>query len=429
MVELSLLASTGLPSAVLYQDHQGLYKTPPKEFHSGLSFNGRKQDAAKSGSVQFDVHQSEELLHPMPMLLGSNQSLRISPMIRQTVLMDVQDSHTNSVLFSLGIAEKCIRNEKIMELLRSRSKFTEGKDLDVSLLSEVMGLHDVAIDMLSPRHVLMDDKFSLYNAEMNDQDHPLHILKQIYAPEFQLDFGRNLSDTLYYREDQDGQLLFPDNPAKIEDLLSIVSKFNLPKRSPIGSKKSLLVPYFTRRGRRRSQAQKQVTPPTVAPVKSSEVPKQKPMSKKKKRSTERDLYQRNSFHAFESLLSVLLNGSCSTSLVSLKKSGPEISQVLTKISAAIAGAGLAIIFSVAYKVACGRVALCATRVLSTGCGLSLFWLSRAINGLRDTLVYLSKSSGKSNLKEEEVASMVKRSMNEILFRTMALVAVTALKFA
>ncbi|KAG6518253.1 hypothetical protein ZIOFF_021657 [Zingiber officinale] len=378
-----------------------------QEFHSGLSFNGRKQDAAKSGSVQFDVHQSEELLHPMPMLLGSNQSLRISPMIRQTVLMDVQDSHTNSVLFSLGIAEKCIRNEKIMELLRSRSKFTEGKDLDVSLLSEVMGLHDVAIDMLSPRHVLMDDKFSLYNAEMNDQDHPLHILKQIYAPEFQLDFGRNLSDTLYYREDQDGQLLFPDNPAKIEDLLSIVSKFNLPKRSPIGSKKSLLVPYFT----------------------SSEVPKQKPMSKKKKRSTERDLYQRNSFHAFESLLSVLLNGSCSTSLVSLKKSGPEISQVLTKISAAIAGTGLAIIFSVAYTVACGRVALGASRVLSTGCGLGLFWLSWAINGLRDTLVYLSKSSGKSNLKEEEVASMVKRSMNEILFRTMALVAVTALKFA
>lgn len=149
------------------------------------------------------------------------------------------------MLFSFGIAEKCIRNENIMEFLRSRSKFAEGKDLDVSSISEVIGLYDAAIDMLHPHHVLMDDKFSIYDAEMTYPHHPLHIPKQIYAPELQLDFVRNLPDT-YFTEHPDGQLLLPDNVAKIEDLLSIVVEFDLPKRSPIGCKKSLLVPYFTR---------------------------------------------------------------------------------------------------------------------------------------------------------------------------------------
>lgn len=125
-----------------------------------------------------------------------------------------------------------------MEFLSSRSKFAEGQDLDVSSISEVMGLHDAAIGMLHPHHVLMD-------AEMTDPHHPLHIPKQIYAPELQLDFVSNLPD-IYFTEHPDGQLLLPDNVAKIEDLLSIVAEFDLPKISPIGCKKSLLVPYFTR---------------------------------------------------------------------------------------------------------------------------------------------------------------------------------------
>ncbi|KAG6501776.1 hypothetical protein ZIOFF_041660 [Zingiber officinale] len=453
MAEFSLLASTGLLPTILQQDHQGFYKAPSKnlsvgtdmmddwnagracsliflilqEFHSALPFHGIKQEAPKSGSVQFNAHQFEKLLLPMYMLLEKNQSSRIYPMIEQNVLMDVQDPHVSSVLFSFGIAEKCIRNEKIMEFLSSRSKFAEGKDLDVSTISEVMGLYDEAIDMLHPHRVLLDDKFSVYDAEMTDPHHPLHIPKQI-TPELQLDFVRNLPD-IYFTEHPDGQLLLPDNVAKIEDLVSIVAEFDLPKRSPTGCKKSLLVPYFTRRGRGRSQALKQVTSATVAPLKGPEVPKRKAMSKKKKKSAEQDLYQRNSFHALERLLSVLLNENGCTSILSLKKSGPEISQLLTKISATIAGTGLAIIFAVACKVACGRVALCATKVFSTGFGLGLFWLSRAINGLRDTFVYLSKNSGKMNLKEEEIAGMVKRSMNEILFRVMALVAVTLLRFA
>ncbi|XP_042401405.1 uncharacterized protein LOC121991473 [Zingiber officinale] len=244
MAEFSLLASTGLLPTILQHDHQGFYKVPSKEFHSALPFHGIKQEAPKSGSVQFNAHQFEKLLLPMYMLLENNQSSRIYPMIEQNVLMDVQDPHVSSVLFSFGIAEKCIRNEKIMEFLSSRSKFAEGKDLDVSTISEVMGLYDEAIDMLHPHRVLLDDKFSVYDAEMTDPRHPLHIPKQI-TPELQLDFVRNLPD-IYFTEHPDGQLLLPDNVAKIEDLVSIVAEFDLPKRSPTGCKKSLLVPYFTR---------------------------------------------------------------------------------------------------------------------------------------------------------------------------------------
>lgn len=61
-----------------------------QEFHSAFPFHGIKQDAPRSGSVQFNVHQFEKLLLPMHILLENNQSSRISPMIEKNVLMDVE---------------------------------------------------------------------------------------------------------------------------------------------------------------------------------------------------------------------------------------------------------------------------------------------------------------------------------------------------
>ncbi|RWV99079.1 hypothetical protein GW17_00038038 [Ensete ventricosum] len=116
-----------------------------------------------------------------------------------------------------------MKNEKILKLL------AEGEDLDVSLVSEVMTLH-----VLPSPH--MDGKFSLHEAEMDDSWDPLHIQKQIYTPKPLLDFVGSSSDTKYYMVHPDGRLLFADSAAQMEDLLSIVTEFSLPKRTIVGTR-------------------------------------------------------------------------------------------------------------------------------------------------------------------------------------------------
>ncbi|RZR85140.1 hypothetical protein BHM03_00012083 [Ensete ventricosum] len=278
-----------------------------------------------------------------------------------------------------------MKNEKILKLL------AEGEDLDVSLLSEVMTL-----DVLPSPH--MDGKFSLHEAEMDDSWDPLHIQKQIYTPKPLLDFVGSSSDTKYYTVHPDGRLLFADSAAQMEDLLSIVTEFSLPKRTIVGTQ--------------------------IINTKLKMLTK-----KKKNRKVGRDLYKRNYFHAWESLLSAILDKGSSKSVLSLKKSASAISHLLAQISAGIAGTGLAVILSVLCKLAFGRSPSCFSRLLNTAVGFGLFWLSCAINGLRDTIIYISKNSIRLNLEEEEITCMVKRSMNKILSRAAILVVVALFRVA
>ena len=160
--------------------------------------------------------------------------------------------------------------------------------------------------------------------------------------------------------------------------------------------------------------------------------KVKPSQKKKnsrKVGRERDLYKKNYFHACECLLSLMAHKRYhgKTAILSLKKSGPELPELLTQFSVGIAGTGLAVLFNVICKVACGRVPFCASKLSSTGVGFGLVWLSWAVNKLRDTIVYISKNSSKLGLKEEEMVRQVDKSMHEIYFRAAALMAVAVLK--
>ncbi|URD85157.1 hypothetical protein MUK42_26754 [Musa troglodytarum] len=189
--------------------------------------------------------------------------------------------------------------------------------------------------------------------------------------------------------------------------------------------------FSSRRSHGRSQAHKLVCSLIVAPPRSPDNTKLKMLPKKKKnQKVGRDLYKRNYFHACESLLSVILDKGSSKYVLSLKKSASAISHLLTQISAGIAGTGLAVILSVLCKLACGRSPFCFSRLLNTAAfGFGLFWLSCATNGLRDTIIYISKNLIRLNLEEEEMTSMVKRSMNKILFRAEILVAVALFRFA
>lgn len=156
----------------------------------------------------------------------------------------------------------------------------------------------------------------------------------------------------------------------------------------------------------------------------------RPSKKKGKRATgDRAVYENNSLQACEMLLSIMMdkkrNGKSLTN--SLKKAGPELPLLLTQFSASITGTGLAVMFSVIFKVACGSIPFCTPNLLTSGFGIGLFWLSRAVNRLRDTIIYIAKNSKK--LEFEEMMVKVDKSVNDIFFRTAAVMAVLILRFA
>ncbi|MCI00143.1 hypothetical protein A2U01_0021160, partial [Trifolium medium] len=136
----------------------------------------------------------------------------------------------------------------------------------------------------------------------------------------------------------------------------------------------------------------------TAPLRSPKKVKNKPSQKKNKKiDRERDLYK-NYSHACESLLSLMVNKKkCRKTIIpSLKKSGPELPELLTQISAGIAGTGLAVLLSV------------------------------ILSKLRATIVSISRHAAKLGWKEEEMIQKLDKRIRDIYFGSAALLAVAVL---
>ncbi|KAF9606591.1 hypothetical protein IFM89_026853 [Coptis chinensis] len=166
---------------------------------------------------------------------------------------------------------------------------------------------------------------------------------------------------------------------------------------------------------------------------SPETVKLKPSPKKRssrKAGREKDLCRRSSFHAFECLLSLILDKRCGKeALLSVKQSGSELPPLLTQFSAGIAGTGLAVIFSVVLNVSSRKAPFCAPTMLNTGFGFGLVWLSWGVNKLRDTIAHISKSSSKPGFNEKDMMRNVDRSVNDIFLRAATIMAIAVLRFA
>ncbi|CAM0958344.1 unnamed protein product [Alopecurus aequalis] len=345
----------------------------------------------------------------------------------RAALIDVQDTHPDSVQLSLGIAEQCARQEKILKFLMSGS---DVKEIDASLLAELTGDQNLPMNMGSQPY-MPDDKLSIYEFALEEPQQYLQD-NQLIIPDPLLEFAQSHGSALAI--DENGRVIFTGNGDEIRDLLSVFLEFNVPKREPRGCKAAYLVPYFDRkRGRNSSQSNPKLATTAVDASKSTANVKAKSPSKKKQKGknvNERDMYQKNYFHASEAILSILLDKNRNSStIVSMKKAGPEISELLTQCSIGIAGAGLAVLMSVVCKIAIGgRTPFAATRLLNTSVGFGLFWLSCAVNGLRDTITSIFRGPTDANM-EAEAAVRIQRSVNDILFRAVTLLAVAALKFA
>ncbi|KAL6865319.1 hypothetical protein ACP4OV_016470 [Aristida adscensionis] len=462
VADLSLLAFPAAASPVVLP--------PPKDLHAALPFQGKRpQDAAamqlEGQAVQMVVPAHAHAHAHAHAQAAAFQAFAVPD---KATLIDIQDSCPDSVRLSLGIEEQCARQEKILKFLMSGS---DVKELDGSLLAELTEHQPLAVNMGSQPY-MPDDKLSICEFGL---DEPQQYMpeKQLFIPNPVLEFIQFHGSVLTV--DQTRRILFTANFDEMRDLLAVFLHFNMSKRETGGCKSAFLVPYFDsghgieresvgegkspfmtgsrERGslcialrhlpannelKRHARANSKVSNSKLASMaietsKSTDV-KLKSSSKKKQKGKhikERDLYQNNYFHASEAFLSILLDKDrTSSTILSLKKAGPEISELLTQCSIGIAGTGLAILLSVMCKIAIGiRTPFASTRLLSTSVGFGLFWLSWAVNGLRDTITSIFRSPSNMNINEEEVAVKIQKSMNEIVFRAMTLLAIAALKFA
>ncbi|XP_042014769.1 uncharacterized protein LOC121762827 [Salvia splendens] len=395
MVELCLIASHGCypPHGFGAAFHQELaFSRVSNEFHHFIPYNGSRQDLIDP--LSFSLSGLHKEWESPSGFLDSNHSFRFDLMCRRPAVVDFQDTSLDSVLFGFGIVERCARQEKILKLLASGS--IEDED---PLLDDITGSQSPIADL------------PLLRYEGQPMQNLVYPTKELYfkEPSFDLVDDRSYTST------------------EMADMLSIISNIHSLKNTNKSSRQMMLVPYFERR--RKSSAgtnASKVATEKVRSPKSHDKVKEKTPRKKK---TTRDAYSNSSLHACESLLSIIMDRKQpgGNTILSLKKSGPQLPRLLTQFSASIAGTGIAVVLSVLCRVACNRLPLCASKILSTGLGLGLVWLSWAVYRLRDTVVSISKTSSKGDGREEEMVSVLDRNLKDIYFRAIALVAVVALK--
>ncbi|KAF5196809.1 Helicase [Thalictrum thalictroides] len=422
------MATSAYPSGLFHQE-QSFFR----EYQTLLPSPERRIEISRPGHL-IRSRMLEDPRKGMGWMLESDQYVKLDSTIRRPVLIDVQEIRPDSLLFSFGIADKCTSQQSISRFLRSGPSEAEREEMDFSLLSDIGGLGTCNIFMHRP-NTPMEHRFCLVRHD-EYQSSLVHPKSELCSKTPPVDFIENLSSNL--KTTAQDQVSFSRTKPEMEDLRSIIEELYPPNNSAKLRNQPLLVPYFTRTEASEATENTQgfsskLQSVTINPLKSPKKIKLNVSPKKRncrKAGKERDLYKRSYFHACESLLSLVLDKRHgNTVMFSLTKSDPEIPQVLNQFSAGIAGTGLAILLSVVCKVAGGRVPFCASKLLNTGFGFGLVWLSWAVNKLRDSVIFISKNSSKAGVKDKEMIRRVDKSVKEMFFRAATVMVIWMLRFA
>ncbi|GAU30720.1 hypothetical protein TSUD_39440 [Trifolium subterraneum] len=407
--KFSLMASYGFPSGLGLQ----------QEFaRKGCQQLVPKPEIIKCPNLR--LNSSEELRMTSKEWFDSNQFVNFDLSALKPMVVDVQATCPSRILFSSGVVDQCTEHQNTLQCITSETAEAGIGGVRKALLSDLMGLQLSGIDIpqLPLPPLVYPNKTFYFSKPLLDifQDSALRSKITVHP---------------------DGQVTFMGTEIEMKDLLAVVAESYLTERTHNGEKQSMLVPHFSRliinEVEARSHSSTLDIHSTLAvPLKRPEKVKSKPSQKKNKKvARERDLFKKNYVHACESLLFLMADKRHhrETAILSLKKSGPELSELLTQFSVGIAGTGLAVVLSVICKLACGRVPFCASKVFNTGLGFGLVWLSCGVNKLRDTIININKNAGKTGLKDKEMIQKVDKSLKEVYFRAAALLVVAVLRLA
>ncbi|CAH8251017.1 unnamed protein product [Arabidopsis lyrata] len=364
---------------------------------------GRKHDILPESSFNLKP-QLLEPLKPFSSSSKSNHFVEFDSTMMKHRLMDVHETGPDPVCLSLGITGHYAKKQKVLEFLLSRSEELKEGGFDLSLLSELMGLEALGSSSQLP---FATSSYFYLNQE----------------------FAKPLLDLMV-----DGNILFLSSRAELNDFVSTAAEFHRLRNSTRWRKLSRLVPQFQRFN---SEAlidtlQLSAVKPdavTLAPLKSAEKTRLKPSPKKqnpKIRDKEKDLYERNCLHAFESLISLMIGNEQhrKTTMLSLKKSRGELLELLTQCSIGFAGTGMAVLFFLVCDVASRQVPFCANKFFEGALSLSLVLLSWSVSRLREALVNFNRKT----INEEEISNKVERRIKEVYFRAATVIAMVALRF-
>lgn len=405
MLKLYLMASNGYLPTLVFLPEQGLNRVT-KDSQRLLPNCELREDLIRSSPLSVGPQQIGDPWKQTSGLFDNNQFVTFNPTITKPVFIDMQD---------------CCPPFSFKFLMPGLQE-VERDGLDLSLLPDLTGLQ-TDYKPYVPDLGYMDSQLIYPNPQFDSQKPFM---------DFVSDLVRHSEITIH----EDGHVSLTGTRTEMKDILSILAEFYLSKNSNNWRRQSTLVPQFNRLGYDETSyygSALELENVIVAPPKSPEKMKQKPSQKKKSNRNKTTIRHTSNYsQACESLLSIIFdkNRNSKAAIPVLKKSGPELPNLLTQFSASIAGTGIAVLFSVMCKVASGRVPLCASKLLNTGLGLGLVWLSWAVNRLRDTIVMINKNSNKKKgLKDEEMMKKLDTSVKEIYFRVGALMVVMVLRLA
>ncbi|CAO2839710.1 unnamed protein product [Amaranthus hypochondriacus] len=406
--------------------HEQPVSRPYKDFSQLLPSSGSRQELTRSNIFSLMPYEQDNLFKSMNGVYRLSQFAGAAPIKRMPLPSDVPDKQTDHIVFSYGIDELWSKRKQLLEFMMSGSNEFEKEYLE-SLFPDLVDINATAADM-HLLHLASDD-FESKNIS-GPNTHLLHPSGSYYDLEANSDLVHDLPCPTI----SDLKLPIVDSMIDVKDMVSVLEEF---KVKDSAWRKQVLVPNFGWSATIDLQDEfLKVDSPIAAPLKSPEKVKRKQSSRRKNKrgAGDRDPYKTNSVQACELLLSLMMdkNRNQKSLTNSIKKAGPALPLLLTQFSASITGTGLAVMFTVLYKMACGSITLsitlCTSNLLTSGLGVGLFWLSGSVNKLRDTVVYIGKNSTKAELGNE-VMMKVDKSVNDIFFRTATLMVVFVLRLA
>eukprot|EP01018_Ginkgo_biloba_P010937 Gb_03323 [translate_table: standard] len=434
----------------------------------GLSKEGFK--LVQLQNVQNSVFAESKAARKSPRRISS---------FNERVLVDVQEVCSDSILFSFGITEQCVQHEKILQFLSSGYK----KGLNVTLLSELMGIQRLAVDVHGWSSFSSDDDFGLYTYGTDELGEARQHVTQ-FQQIFQTSYSLETSDcgSSYYRskkstvqcnqtngdvvgwlepeahvflETEAHVLLFPVTRIVSQLLHSKNNEFHLTNNCIKPNKQFGIVPHFEnsmpgvsvieREEKAHAKlygtgsfAPKMVPTSTATQnVKSSVLSPERHKLKHHTRKTNkrlakkgRDIFKKSQFHLYECMLSVLFtNNSATSSVLELTKTrSKEFMTLLNQIAVALAGSGLATVLFVASKMLAVNALFDSSKFFNILFGFGLIWLSCAVQNLREVFLSLTEPQYTVRLKESQIVSKVKRELNGVTFKAFALMAFSMLRY-
>lgn len=406
-------------------------------------------------------------------LRAARRFSRKLPSINEPFLVDIQEACNDSILFWFAIAGQCLQHETILQYLMSRCRKRLKENLDISLISKLMGIQCLAVCGHECSYS-SDDDFGLYSYGYNEPIYRQSMAKfrhgfqthhSLEVPDRSISYSRFKESIPQFYQREAGAvdwvlpeshiLMFPSRRDVDNGLLPNFSKRHLLNDYSKSNTKSGILPDFRISlpetsaikceekacmklcGTNKSDTEKAPATAFMQNVKSSvsspeKVKRKHHIKKKSKGSVNkgRDVFKRSQFQHYEVMLSVLFNkDSTASSVLDLTKSSKEeLLMLLNQLAVALAGSGLGIMLYVAAKTFSVNALFDGRKIMNIVFGIGLVWLSAGVKSLRGAFYSVTGTNEKFRPKKRQNVAILKKELSHVFFKAFTLMALSVLRY-